>query len=115
MCRGPTMIRRIAFALLLSLVASRAATSPPNIVILLADDPGYGFVTPEVPELGMAVVEGHRRRGLGRLVLSRLLERHPAMSLSVDLQNDVARRLYESLGFQPVAEEGTALTMIRLP
>lgn len=80
-----------------------------------ADDPGYGFVSPDVPELGMAILEPHRGRGLGRLVLSRLLERHPAMSLSVDLQNDIARRLYESLGFVRVAEEGTALTMIRRP
>jgi predicted kinase/GNAT superfamily N-acetyltransferase len=80
---------------------------------MTVEDPGYGFVAPEVPELGMAVVEEHRGRGVGRLVLSRLLERHPVMSLSVDLQNHVARRLYESLGFQPVAEEGTALTMLR--
>lgn len=80
-----------------------------------ADDPGYGFVSPDVPELGMAVVAEHRRRGLGRRVLSELLERHPTMSLSVDLQNDVARALYESMGFVAVAEEGTALTMLRRP
>ncbi len=80
-----------------------------------ADDPGYGFVSPDVPELGMAVVPAHRGRGLGRRVLTGLLERHPVMSLSVDLQNDVARGLYESMGFVPVAEEGTALTMIRRP
>ena len=80
---------------------------------MTADDPGYGFVSPDIPELGMAVLEPHRGRGLGRLVLSRLLERHPTMSLSVDLQNQLARGLYESLGFVPVAEEGTALTMVR--
>jgi predicted kinase/GNAT superfamily N-acetyltransferase len=80
-----------------------------------ADDPGYGFVSADVPEVGMAVVAEHRNRGLGRRVLAALLERHPAMSLSVDLQNDVARALYESMGFVPVAEEGTALTMIRRP
>lgn len=78
-----------------------------------ATDPGYGFVAADIPELGMAVVDGHRARGVGRLVLARLLERHPTMSLSVDLENDVARGLYESMGFQPVAEEGTALTMLR--
>jgi predicted kinase/GNAT superfamily N-acetyltransferase len=80
---------------------------------MTADDPGYGFVAPDIPELGMAVLEPHRGQGVGRLVLSRLLERHPAMSLSVDLENPLARRLYESLGFVPVAEVGTALTMVR--
>ncbi len=80
-----------------------------------ADDPGYGFVSAEVPEVGMAVVADHRNRGLGRRVLAGLLERHPAMSLSVDRHNDVARALYESMGFVPVAEAGTALTMIRRP
>jgi len=78
-----------------------------------ADDPGYGHVSPDVPELGMAVVATHRGRGIGRRVLVDLLERHPVMSLSVDLENPVARRLYESLGFQWVADEGTAATMLR--
>lgn len=80
-----------------------------------ADDPGYGFVAPDVPELGMAVVAEHRGKGLGRRVLAELLERNPVMSLSVDLQNDLARGLYESMGFVAVAEEGTALTMLRRP
>jgi predicted kinase/GNAT superfamily N-acetyltransferase len=82
---------------------------------LPADDPGYGFVAADVPELGMAVLPAHRGRGLGRQVLTALLQRHPTMSLSVDLQNDPARRLYESTGFVAVAEEGTALTMLRRP
>lgn len=80
-----------------------------------ADDPGYGFVAADVPELGMAVVTEHRGKGLGRRVLAELLDRHPVMSLSVDLQNDLARSMYESMGFVAVAEEGTALTMLRRP
>jgi len=78
-----------------------------------ADDAGWGHVSPEIPELGMAVVATHRGMRIGRLVLEGLLERHPTMSLSVDLENGVARRLYESLGFEWVADEGTAATMLR--
>ena len=78
-----------------------------------ADDPGWGFVREDVPELGMAVVEAHRGKGIGRRVLVDLLERNPAMSLSVDDENDVARRLYESLGFELLHRDGTAFTMMR--
>jgi GNAT superfamily N-acetyltransferase len=78
-----------------------------------AQDPGYGHVSPEIPELGMAVVPSHRGIGIGRRLLADLLERHPTMSLSVDLENAVARRMYESLGFEWVADEGTAATMLR--
>ena len=80
-----------------------------------ADDPGYGFVSADVPELGMAVVAGHRGKGLGRLVLGHLLERNPVMSLSVDLDNVDARHLYETMGFVWIADEGTAATMLRRP
>jgi predicted kinase/ribosomal protein S18 acetylase RimI-like enzyme len=78
-----------------------------------ADDPGWGFVRDDVPELGMAVVERHRGNGIGRRVLEDLLARNPSMSLSVDDENDVARRLYESLGFELLRRDGTAFTMIR--
>jgi predicted kinase/GNAT superfamily N-acetyltransferase len=80
-----------------------------------AEDPGYGHLAPNIPELGMAVVPTHRGLGIGRLVLTGLLERQPVMSLSVDLENQVARGLYESLGFEWVADEGTAATLLRGP
>ena len=78
-----------------------------------ADDPGWGFVRDDVPELGMAVVEAHRGKGIGRRVLVDLLERNPSMSLSVDDENEVARRLYESPGFELLHRDDTAFTMIR--
>ncbi len=77
------------------------------------EDPGYGFVSADIPEFGMAVVSHLRGRGLGRMVLTDLLQRHPTMSLSVDHDNHVARTFYESLGFVAIAEEGTATTMLR--
>ena len=77
-----------------------------------AADPGYGFVAEEIPEVGMAVVDGWRRRGVGRALLTDLLGRHPVMSLSVDVDNDGARSLYESIGFSILHLDGTAFTML---
>lgn len=78
-----------------------------------AGDAGYGYVADDIPEVGMAVVAEHRGRGIGRGMLTNLLLRHPAMSLSVDDDNAGARRLYESLGFEPVTTVNTATTMLR--
>ncbi|MEZ5381699.1 MAG: N-acetyltransferase [Microthrixaceae bacterium] len=82
---------------------------------LTSDDPGYGFVADDVPELGMAVVPERRGRGVGRLLLTQLLGRNPAMSLSVDNTNDAAVALYDSLGFVSVGEAGGSATMRRRP
>jgi ribosomal protein S18 acetylase RimI-like enzyme len=75
------------------------------------DDRGYGFVAPDVPELGAALVPAARGRGLGRRMLVALVEAvrstgAPAVSLSVEDGNDRARALYASLGFVPVGREG---------
>jgi ribosomal protein S18 acetylase RimI-like enzyme len=78
-----------------------------------ADDPSYGFVSNDVPEVSMAVVPGYRGQGIGRAMLTALLDRYPTMSLSVDADNVVARALYESLGFAMVRRDGTSLTMLR--
>jgi ribosomal protein S18 acetylase RimI-like enzyme len=79
------------------------------------DDPAYGFVSPHVPEVGMAVLRSHRGKGVGRAMLEHLLNSHPTMSLSVDAGNRVARKLYESLGFVDLRSEGDSVTMIRRP
>jgi len=80
---------------------------------LTSDDPGYGYVGDEVPELGMAVDMDWRGRGVGRHLLEDLLARHPAMSLSVDNANTSATALYLSLGFVPVGVAGTYNAPVR--
>lgn len=80
-----------------------------------ADDPAYGYVADDIPELGMAVVVEWRGRGFGRGLLEDLLARHPTMSLSVDDRNVSAAALYRSLGFLPVKTVGGSTTMLLDP
>jgi GNAT superfamily N-acetyltransferase len=77
-----------------------------------ADDPGYGFVSEDIPELGMAVIAEWRSRGVGTRLIKELLKRNPALSLSVDAENVAAERLYARLGFARVEQTGTAWTMV---
>ena len=79
---------------------------------LTGDDPGYGYVDDETPELTIAVGPTHRGHGLGTRLLAELCRAVPRCSLSVDHRNP-ARRLYERLGFTVVAFDGNSLTMLR--
>lgn len=83
---------------------------------LPADDPGYGYVAADVPELSIAVRAGARGHGVGRALMAGLLDaaRQAAIrkvSLSVE-DGNVARRLYESVGFIPVGRNGGSDTML---
>ncbi len=80
-----------------------------------AADPGYGFVAEDIPELGTAIVAAWRGRGVGSRLIEELADRNPALSLSVDDDNESARRLYLRLGFVPLGVNGTATTMLRRP
>lgn len=85
---------------------------------LPADDPGYGFVDAETPELTMAMRRPWRGRGIGRALLRRLLsdaaERGIGrISLSVEPGNR-AQELYASEGFVVVGTDAAgSLTMLR--
>jgi GNAT superfamily N-acetyltransferase len=84
--------------------------------LLPADDPGYGYVNAETPEVTIGVVASHRRRGVGRMLLTALTESarsngYRAMSLSVEEDND-ACRLYEAVGFRTVGRVDNAWTMV---
>lgn len=81
-----------------------------------ADDPGYGFVEPEIPESAMATVRHGRGQGIGGCLPQALIEaaRRTAistLSLSVESDNN-ARRLYERCGFATVGQTGGSLTML---
>lgn len=81
-----------------------------------ADDPGHGFVLPDVPELAMGVVPEARGAGVGRALLMELIAEArirdiAQLSLSVELDND-ARYLYSSLGFRVTDEGDGSATMV---
>lgn len=80
-------------------------------------DPGYGYVADDVPELGLAVLRPHRRRGIAKALMTRVIDRArsegvPALSLSVEDGNDAARLLYERLGFVKVGRVGASDTLL---
>lgn len=82
-----------------------------------SEDPGYGYVADDIPELGLAILEPYRRRGLGRALMVALIERARAegiraLSLSVEDDNAAARALYASLGFVTVGRDGDSDTMV---
>jgi ribosomal protein S18 acetylase RimI-like enzyme len=79
------------------------------------DNPGYGFIDEETPELSIAVVPSKRGSGLGSQLLEALMakaraEGYPAISLSVEKDNP-AVSLYERHGFERVREDDGAYTM----
>jgi ribosomal protein S18 acetylase RimI-like enzyme len=76
------------------------------------DQPGYGFVDEKTPELSIAVVPLHRRKGIGEAVLRSCMvqareEGYQALSLSVAVHNR-SRMMYQRAGFEKVAESGDA-------
>jgi len=76
---------------------------------------GYGFVDERTPELTLAVWPGHRAQGIGTRLLKALLveaEHFGGVSLSVSSTNP-AVRLYERMGFERVAVQGSSLVMVR--
>ncbi len=70
-----------------------------------AADPGRGVIDPSIPELAVAVLPSHTGRGIGGLILEKLLtaagQQYSAVALKVR-QSNPAVRLYEKLGFRKV-------------
>lgn len=80
-----------------------------------ADEPGFGFIDEQTPELSIAVVPSRRHHGYGSTLLKELLTRAReagcrSISLSVDRDNP-AIGLYRRFGFEEVASSDNNVTM----
>lgn len=82
---------------------------------MTSEDPGYGFVDEETPELGLAVAPESRRGGIGGRLMEAIIASarssgYEALSLSVDHANPAAR-LYERHGFRKIEARETDYLM----
>lgn len=80
------------------------------------DNPSYGFVSKDIPELGIALISTYRNQGIGEQLIKRLElqlknEKIQGISLSVDMRNS-AMRLYNRLGFEIIEQNGNSVTML---
>jgi ribosomal protein S18 acetylase RimI-like enzyme len=75
---------------------------------------GYGYISDEIPEIGIAVDESKRNNGIGSILLKELLDHTKnfvrTISLSVQIKNP-ATRLYKRLGFYEYNREGDSVIM----
>ncbi|MER6825636.1 GNAT family N-acetyltransferase [Streptosporangium sp. NPDC000563] len=81
-----------------------------------AEDPGYGYVADDVPELTVGVLAGWRGRGIGRALLRELIQVAgkrgiSRISLSVERANRAAM-LYTDEGFTIVKQFEDSDTML---
>jgi ribosomal protein S18 acetylase RimI-like enzyme len=86
------------------------------IRLLTGDERGYGYIDDHTPELSIAILPEYRSRGIGGLLVSRLLSeikpRYTAICLSVSTDNP-AIRLYRRLGFDVVDAVSGSLKMVK--
>ncbi|WEG14507.1 GNAT family N-acetyltransferase [Pullulanibacillus sp. KACC 23026] len=105
-----------------ALVALDGANQPVGAVwirLLNHENAGYGFVDDDTPELGMAIMSQYRGQGIGKHLLSEMIDfsrsiGYSALSLSVAPHNKTALQMYEKNGFKKVyQDEGGSWTMKR--
>jgi ribosomal protein S18 acetylase RimI-like enzyme len=84
--------------------------------LFTTDRHGYGFVSQRVPEVSIGLEPSWRGLGLGRRLLEHLhaaaiADRITRLSLSVEVSNLRAIRLYERFGYVPGGIVNTSRTM----
>ncbi len=74
----------------------------------------YGYIDGKTPEIGMAVSKKVRGRGVGTLLMHKIIQQakdegYNTISLSVDLENDTTINMYQKIGFKDYEIVGTSI------
>jgi predicted N-acetyltransferase YhbS len=82
--------------------------------LFTAEEPGFGFVDEQTPEVTIAVVPSRRGKGAGKELLEALLARarddgYATVSLSASPEQT---EYYERFGFEAVRNDAHAVTMV---
>ena len=82
-----------------------------------SEERGYGYVSDDIPELGIALVKEARGKGLGTKLMNSIIEEakrngYKSLSLSVDVANTNAVNLYRKFGFIELGGEKNSITMV---
>ncbi len=79
------------------------------------EERGYGYVSPQIPEISLALLPEYRNQGMGTHMLESVIALakpdYSGLSLSV-VASSPARRLYERLGFRKVGQILESLVML---
>ena len=78
---------------------------------------GFGYVDSRTPELSMSVVKSYRKQGIGKILLTKMIEKliqygYEQVSLSVGLDN-YALKLYQKFGFNIVQSDNKSAVLIK--
>lgn len=80
------------------------------------EEPGYGFVSDNVPELGIAIKRGLRGEGVGQKLIDHFfaaLRKRGDQQVSLSVHGDNhAAQWYQRMGFRTVAFDGKTMTMV---
>jgi len=97
---------------------ARAGETPAGAIWLrqwTGVEKGFGYVSPFIPELSIALLPEYRNLGQGTRMLEKAISmaraHFPGLSLSV-VESSPARRLYERLGFRRVGRVTESLVML---
>lgn len=79
----------------------------------------FGHFYDGVPSLAISLLPEYRGKGLGKRLLTELLEQvrsmgHDRITLSVQKENHRACKLYRSLGFRPIHENDEEFIMLNI-
>ena len=104
----------------LGYIAVNAAGKPAGSITIRYFDEGNkgcGYVSDDIPELGMALIPESRGQGLRTALMKELFRGMKErgirkVSLSVAPENAAAMKLYERFGFQEAGMCGTSITMV---